>query len=79
MGVAVPASPAAIHPSNQAGRGSLYSLKLTLEELPCNDPTACRLPVSQKTLVSDGAPSVPCPQADAGSSWQSGSSQKEEI
>ncbi|KAK1335593.1 hypothetical protein QTO34_003385 [Cnephaeus nilssonii] len=34
-----------------AGRGSLYSLKVTLEELPCNDPAVCQLPVSKKTLL----------------------------
>ncbi|XP_054997964.1 cathepsin F isoform X1 [Sorex araneus] len=32
-------------------RGSLYSLKATLEEPPCNDPTVCQLPVSKKTLL----------------------------
>uniref|UniRef100_A0A667I977 Cathepsin F n=1 Tax=Lynx canadensis TaxID=61383 RepID=A0A667I977_LYNCA len=31
--------------------GSLYSLKATLEEPPCNDPTVCQLPVSKKTLL----------------------------
>ncbi|XP_007518834.1 cathepsin F [Erinaceus europaeus] len=35
----------------RAGRGSLYSLKATLEEPPCNDPTVCQLPVSKKTLL----------------------------
>ncbi|XP_004437729.1 PREDICTED: LOW QUALITY PROTEIN: cathepsin F [Ceratotherium simum simum] len=35
----------------RAGRGSLYSLKVTLEEPPCNDPTVCQLPVSKKTLL----------------------------
>ncbi|KAG8522626.1 Cathepsin F [Galemys pyrenaicus] len=35
----------------RAGRGSLYSLKATLEETPCNDPTVCQLPVSKKTLL----------------------------
>uniref|UniRef100_A0A452U5D0 Cathepsin F n=1 Tax=Ursus maritimus TaxID=29073 RepID=A0A452U5D0_URSMA len=34
-----------------AGQGSLYSLKATLEEPPCNDPTVCQLPVSKKTLL----------------------------
>uniref|UniRef100_A0A667GXF7 Cathepsin F n=1 Tax=Lynx canadensis TaxID=61383 RepID=A0A667GXF7_LYNCA len=34
-----------------AGEGSLYSLKATLEEPPCNDPTVCQLPVSKKTLL----------------------------
>lgn len=42
-------------PSIQAGQGSLYSLKATLDEPPCNDPTVCQLPVSKKTLVSAGA------------------------
>lgn len=45
-------------PSIQEGRGSLYSLQATLEEA-CNDPTVCQLPVSKKTLVSNGAPSIP--------------------
>ncbi|XP_061263052.1 cathepsin F isoform X2 [Bos javanicus] len=35
----------------RAGRGSLYSLKATLVEPPCNDPTVCQLPVSKKTLL----------------------------
>ncbi|XP_045341908.1 cathepsin F isoform X1 [Leopardus geoffroyi] len=35
----------------RAGEGSLYSLKATLEEPPCNDPTVCQLPVSKKTLL----------------------------
>ncbi|XP_070283687.1 LOW QUALITY PROTEIN: cathepsin F [Myotis yumanensis] len=35
----------------QAGRGLLYSLKVTLEELPCTDPMVCQLPVSKKTLL----------------------------
>ncbi|XP_040495398.1 cathepsin F isoform X2 [Ursus maritimus] len=35
----------------RAGQGSLYSLKATLEEPPCNDPTVCQLPVSKKTLL----------------------------
>ncbi|XP_036182427.1 cathepsin F isoform X1 [Myotis myotis] len=35
----------------RAGRGSLYSLKVTLEELPCKDPMVCQLPVSEKTLL----------------------------
>ncbi|XP_054426814.1 cathepsin F [Pteronotus mesoamericanus] len=35
----------------QAGRGSLYSLKATLLEPPCNDPVMCQLPVSEKTLL----------------------------
>lgn len=35
-------------------------MKVTLEELPCNDSMVCQLPVSKKTLVSDGAPSIPC-------------------
>lgn len=33
------------------GPGSLYSLKATLVEPPCNDPTVCQLPVSKKTLL----------------------------
>ncbi|XP_017651043.1 cathepsin F isoform X2 [Nannospalax galili] len=32
-------------------RGLLYSLKATLEEPPCNDPTVCLLPVTRKTLL----------------------------
>uniref|UniRef100_A0A8D1HJZ6 Cathepsin F n=1 Tax=Sus scrofa TaxID=9823 RepID=A0A8D1HJZ6_PIG len=40
-----------ILPSVQAGRGSLYSLKATLVEPPCNDPTVCQLPISKKTLL----------------------------
>lgn len=55
------ALPPLTRPSVQAGRGSLYSLKATLVEPPCNDPTVCQLPVSKKTLVSDGAPAVPLP------------------
>ncbi|KAJ8795684.1 hypothetical protein J1605_002446 [Eschrichtius robustus] len=35
----------------RAGQGSLYSLKATLVEPPCNDPTVCQLPVSKKTLL----------------------------
>ncbi|XP_049569816.1 cathepsin F isoform X4 [Orcinus orca] len=35
----------------RAGRGSLYSLKATLVEPPCNDPTVCQLRVSKKTLL----------------------------
>ncbi|XP_066108237.1 cathepsin F [Saccopteryx bilineata] len=35
----------------RAGRGSLYSLKATLDEPPCNDPTVCQLTVSKKTLL----------------------------
>uniref|UniRef100_A0A480Q1L1 Cathepsin F n=2 Tax=Sus scrofa TaxID=9823 RepID=A0A480Q1L1_PIG len=35
----------------RAGRGSLYSLKATLVEPPCNDPTVCQLPISKKTLL----------------------------
>uniref|UniRef100_A0A8C0NM82 Cathepsin F n=1 Tax=Canis lupus familiaris TaxID=9615 RepID=A0A8C0NM82_CANLF len=35
----------------RAGHGSLFSLKATLEEPPCNDPTVCQLPVSKKTLL----------------------------
>ncbi|KAF6102888.1 cathepsin F [Phyllostomus discolor] len=36
----------------RAGRGSLYSLKATLEEEPpCSDPMTCQLPVSKKTLL----------------------------
>ncbi|XP_059256697.1 cathepsin F isoform X1 [Mustela nigripes] len=35
----------------RAGQGSLYSLRATLEEPPCNDPTVCQLPVSKKTLL----------------------------
>lgn len=35
----------------RTGRGSLYSLKATLEEPPCNDPMVCQLPVSKKTLL----------------------------
>ncbi|XP_039100867.1 cathepsin F isoform X1 [Hyaena hyaena] len=35
----------------RAGQGSLYSLKATLDEPPCNDPTVCQLPVSKKTLL----------------------------
>uniref|UniRef100_A0A8C2RGL9 Cathepsin F n=1 Tax=Capra hircus TaxID=9925 RepID=A0A8C2RGL9_CAPHI len=38
-------------PMKAAGRGSLYSLKATLVEPPCNDPTVCQLPVSKKTLL----------------------------
>lgn len=45
--------------SLQAGQGSLYSLRATLEEPPCNDPTVCQLPVSKKTLVSGRAPGTP--------------------
>nr|XP_021540767.1 LOW QUALITY PROTEIN: cathepsin F [Neomonachus schauinslandi] len=37
--------------ARRAGKGSLYSLKATLEEPPCNDPTVCQLPVSKKTLL----------------------------
>lgn len=74
----MPASPA--HPLLlQVGRGSLYSLKVMLEEPPCSDPTTCQLSVSKKTLVSDEAFSVPCPQAESDSSWKYGSSQKEGI
>lgn len=54
-------------PFIQAGHGSLFSLKATLEEPPCNDPTVCQLPVSKKTLVSDGAPVIPCPHDKSGS------------
>ncbi|XP_049637124.1 cathepsin F [Suncus etruscus] len=32
-------------------RGSLYSLKATLEDNTCSDPTLCKLPVSKKTLL----------------------------
>lgn len=53
--------PSLTRPSVQAGRGSLYSLKATLVEPPCNDPTVCQLPVSKKTLVSDGVPAIPLP------------------
>ncbi|EQB77684.1 Cathepsin F precursor (CATSF)-like protein [Camelus ferus] len=35
----------------RAGQGSLYSLKATLVEPPCNDPTVCQLPVSKETLL----------------------------
>lgn len=59
-------------PSIQAGEGSLYSLKATLEEPPCNDPTVCQLPVSKKTLVSDGAPVIPRPHNASGSSQGEG-------
>nr|XP_019810004.1 PREDICTED: cathepsin F [Bos indicus] len=45
------AVPSLTRPSVQAGRGSLYSLKATLVEPPCNDPTVCQLPVSKKTLL----------------------------
>ncbi|XP_016063755.1 PREDICTED: cathepsin F [Miniopterus natalensis] len=41
----------ATRPSTQAGGGSLYSLKVTLEEPRCNDPTACQLSASKKTLL----------------------------
>lgn len=76
--MALPTSPA--HPPLlQVGRGSLYSLKVMLEEPPCGDATKCQLPVSKKTLVSDEAFAVPCPQAESDSSWEDGSSQKEEI
>lgn len=61
-------------PSNQAGRGSLYSLKATLEQPPCSDPMMCQFPVSQKNLVSDGASSIPYPQAETGGSWENESS-----
>ncbi|XP_035578975.1 LOW QUALITY PROTEIN: cathepsin F [Zalophus californianus] len=37
--------------ARRAGKGSVYSLKATLEEPPCNDPTVCQLPVSKKTLL----------------------------
>lgn len=47
-----------IRSSIQEGGGTLYTLEATLEEPPCNDPTVCQLPVSKKTLVSDGAPTV---------------------
>lgn len=40
-------------PSVQESRGSLYSLKATLEDNTCSDPTLCKLPVSKKTLVSE--------------------------
>lgn len=32
-------------------RGSVYSLKATLEDSTCSDPTLCKLPVSKKTLL----------------------------
>nr|XP_017522706.2 cathepsin F isoform X2 [Manis javanica] len=35
----------------RAGRGMVFSLKATLEEPPCNDPTVCQLPVAKKTLL----------------------------
>lgn len=62
-----------ILPSIQAGRGSLYSLKATLVEPPCNDPTVCQLPISKKTLVSDGVPALSCPRTESGSPLADGS------
>lgn len=70
----MPASRRPPPPPIQAGRGSLYSLKATLVEPPCNDPTVCQLRVSKKTLVSDGVPATPCPQTESGSSWDDRSS-----
>lgn len=35
----------------RAGRGALYSLEVTLEELPCAHPAECRLPVPRRTLL----------------------------
>lgn len=29
----------------------VFSLKATLDEPPCNDPTVCQLPVAKKTLL----------------------------